>query len=117
MYNFAVEVTAMLYRLYPKTDEVRIFTEPRSRCRLPFRTVKEMRARYPSENFVIIGEIGSFARPPTAGDQLLTGDGQALPILPRGSLKWPFEWITGYIPVRENTYLALVKSMLPAFLR
>jgi len=107
----------MFYRLYSQTNDARLFMEPRSRSRLPYRTPKEMRERYPSGEFDIIGEIGSFARPPTNGDKLLTGDGQALPVLPRGSLKRPFEWIAGYVAIDKNTYLAAIGSLIPAFLR
>ena len=107
----------MLYQLYPQAHEARLFTEPRSQSRLPYRTEKEMRSLYPNGNFVVIGEIGSFARPPTDGDRLLTGDGQTLPILPRGSLKRPFEWISGYIMVGENAHVAAVKSIFSSFFR
>lgn len=107
----------MLYKIYPQAGEVRLFTEPRSRSRLPYCTAKEMRARYPDGNFVIIGEIGGITRPLTVGDRLLTGEGQALPILPRGNLKKPFEWVAGYIPVGKHTYIAAIRSLIPAFLR
>lgn len=107
----------MFYRLYPQTNDARLFTEPRSQSGLSYRTVKEMRALYPNGNFVIIGEIGSFARPPTDGDKLLTEDGQLFPILPRGSLKRPFEWIVGYIAVEENTLVAAVKCLFPSAFR
>lgn len=107
----------MFYRLYPQTNDARLFTKLHSRSRLPYRTAKEMRERYPNGNFVIIGEIGSFARPPTDGDKLLTEDGQILPILPRGSLKRPFEWIAGYVAVDKNAYLAAIGSLIPSFLR
>lgn len=107
----------MIYRIYPQTDSAKFYTEPRSRSRLPYRTVKEMRARYPDGSFIIIGEIGGIARPPNNGERLLTGDGKTLPILPRGSLKKPFEWITGYIAVDKNTYIAAIGSLIPSFLR
>lgn len=107
----------MLYRLYPQGNRTRLYVEPHSRSRLPYRTVKEMRQQFPDGNFVIVGEIGSFTRPPTDGDRLLTGDGKTLPILPRGSLKKPFEWISGYIAVDKNTYIAAIGSLFPAFLR
>lgn len=99
----------MLYKL----DEA--LMKPHSRYRIPYYSAKEMRVLYPNENFTVIGEIGSFARPPTDGDKFVTEDGQLLPVLPRGSLKKPFDRVAGYVPVRRDTYLALVKSLLPAF--
>jgi hypothetical protein len=107
----------MLYRLYQQADDARLFTEPSSRSRLPYRTAKEMRKRYPDGNFIIIGEIGSFVRTPTSGDWLLTGEEKIIPILPRGSLKKPFELIAGYIAVGENIYIAAIRNLLPSFLR
>lgn len=108
----------MTFRLYPQTAKTWIFTEPRSRCRLPYRTVKEIRVLYPCENFLIVGEIGSRSRPPERGDILLTEDGKSIPILPRGSRHRPFEWVAGYIAVEKNTYIAAVRSIFPTlFLR
>ncbi|HEX3039047.1 MAG TPA: hypothetical protein VHP54_01965 [Caproiciproducens sp.] len=117
MYNRKWEVIMMLYRIYSQAGGTRIFTEPRSRSRLPYCTAKEMRTRYPDGNFIIIGEIGGFVRPSTEGDRLLTGEEKTLPILPRGSLKKPFEWITGYIAVGEHTYIAAIGNLISAFLR
>ncbi len=107
----------MLYRIYPQVGGERIFTEPRSRSRLPYCTAKEMRTRYPDGNFVVIGEIGGLARPSTDEDRLLTGEGKTLPILARGSLKKPFEWVAGYIAIGEYTYIAAIGSPISAFLR
>jgi len=107
----------MLYWLCPQAEEIRLFMEPHSRSRVPYRTAKEMRILYSNGNFVIIVEIGSFARPPTDGDKLLTGDGQAIPVLPRGSLKRPFEWFAGYVAVDKNTYLAVIGNPLSSLLR
>ncbi len=106
----------MLYRIDPEAEKTRIYTEPYSLCRLPYHTAKEMRERYPDGNFVIIGEIGVFARSATAGDRLVTDEEKTIPILPRGSFERPFEWIAGYIPVEKNTYIAAVKSLIPSCL-
>jgi len=81
----------MLYRVYLQTGSAKLYTEPRSWSRLPYRTAKEMLDLYPDDNFAVIGEIGGFVRPRNCRNLLLTGDGRALPILPRGSLKRPFE--------------------------
>jgi len=76
-----------------------------------------MKEIYPDKNFVIIGEIGIFADTFKFQDVLLTDDGKFVPIFPRGSLTKPFEWIAGYAAVGENTYVAVVKSIFPPFLR
>lgn len=107
----------MLYRVYPQTGLTKLYTEPHSGSRLPYRTVKEMRELYPHDNFTVIGEIGGFARPPNDRDRLLTEDDKVLSILPRGSLQRPFEWVAGYVAVGKNTYLAAIKGMIPAFAR
>ncbi|MBW7571958.1 hypothetical protein [Caproiciproducens faecalis] len=107
----------MLYRIDPWVESAKLYTEPRSGSKLPYRTVKEMRKLYPDGNFTVIGEIGGGARPPDNGDRLLSGDGKSLTILPRGSLKKPFEWIAGYVAVNKNTYIAAVRSLIPKFSR
>ena len=106
----------MLYRIDPEAEKTRTYTEPYSLCRLPYHTAKEMRERYPDGNFVIIGEIGAFARSATAGDRLVIDEGKTIPILPRGSFARPFEWIAGYIPVERSTYIAAIKSLIPSFI-
>lgn len=106
----------MLYRLYKQTDKARILVEVRSQSRLSYCTAKEMRTRYPDENFVIIGEIGGITRPQTNGDWLLAEGGKLIPILPRGCLKKPFEWIIGYIAVEKNTYVAVIGGFFYLFM-
>lgn len=85
----------MLYRLDPQANSAKLYTEPRSGSRLLYRTVKEMRKRYPDGDFAIVGEIGGFARPPNDGDELLTDDGGQIPVSPRGSRIRPFERVGG----------------------
>ncbi|MBR0600275.1 hypothetical protein [Sinanaerobacter chloroacetimidivorans] len=105
----------MLYRIDPQMDSLKFYREPNSGSKLPYRTVKEMREFYPDGNFVIIGEIGCVAQPPNDGDCLLLESGEQIPILPRGSLRKPFEWIAGYVAVGENTYLAALGSAWKIF--
>ena len=107
----------MLYHIYLQTNQTRIFKEKYSRSKIPYRTAKKMRELYPGGGFVIIGEIGNFAETLEDQDVLLTNCGIAIPIFPRGSLIKPFEWISGYIAVEENIYVAAVRSIFPAFLR
>jgi phospholipase/carboxylesterase len=105
----------MLYRLYKKTGDARILIEVRSRSSLSYCTAKAMRLQYPDGNFVIIGEIGGIARPSANGDWLITEGGKSLPILPRGSLKKPLEWVSGYIAVGKDTYIAVIRSLFHFF--
>lgn len=107
----------MLYRIDPHVGSAKYCRGLHNGSKLPYRTVKEMRELYPDGNFAVVGEVGGFARPPNDRDRLLTGDGNVLPILPRGSLKRPFEWVDGYVAVGKNTYLAAVRSLIPKFLR
>ena len=105
----------MLYRIDPQTDALKLYREPYSGSKLPYQTVKEMRQLYPDRKFAIIGEIGGFARPPNNGDHLLIANDKFIPILPRGSLRKPFEWVTGYVAVGENAYLAVIRSLITLF--
>ena len=105
----------MHYRIVPQTNALKLYREPHSGSKLPYRTIKEMRTLYPNGNFAVIGEIGGFARPPDDGDLLLIMDGKSIPILPRGSLIKPFEWVAGYAAVDENTYLAVIRSLIAIF--
>jgi hypothetical protein len=105
----------MLYRIDPPTDDLKLYREPHSGSKLPYRTVKEMRMLYPEGNFAIMGEIGGLARAPNDGDRLLLANGRFIPILPRGSLIKPFEWVAGYIAIGKNAYLAVVRSLIVIF--
>lgn len=105
----------MLYRIDPQSDSLKFYREPYSGSRLPYHTVRGMRELYPDGSFVIIGEIGCAARPPNDGDRLLIANGKFIPILPRGSLRKPLEWIIGYVAVDKNTYLAAIRSLLTIF--
>lgn len=107
----------MICRLTPQADSSKYYRDPNSGSKLPYRTIKEMRELYPDGNFAVLGEIGGVSRFPYMGDLLITEIGKAIPILPRGSLKKPFEWIAGYIAVEKKTYIAAVRSLIPSFLR
>ena len=107
----------MLYRFYPQADSVKPCKRLHSGGKPPYRTVKEMRELYPDGDFTVIGEIGGISRFPDSSDRLIVETGSAIPILPRGSLKRPFEWVSGYIAVGKHTYIAVIGSLIPAFLR
>jgi len=106
----------MLYRIDSQMDSAKFYTEPHSRSKLPYHTVKEMLEIYPDGNFTVIGEIGGIARFPDCGDLLITETGKVIPILPRGSLKKPFEWVSGYVAVDKSTYIAAISNLIPSFL-
>lgn len=100
----------MLYRIHVQSDKTRFYTEVRSLCKIPYIPAKEMKKRYPDESFIIIGEIGGFACASAAVDKLYVEEGKLVPILPRGSFKKPFEWVTGYTEVQNNHYVAIIGS-------
>ncbi len=101
----------MLYRIDLKAGSAKLYREPYSGSKLPYRTVKEMRKLYPDEDFNIIGEIGGLSHAPDKGDALLADDGRKIPIHPRGSMIRPLEWVAGYAAVGKNNYLAVIKSL------
>lgn len=105
----------MYYQIYTMAGKTRFFTEVRSFSKIPYITAGEMKKRYPDKNFVIIGEIGSLGSTTENGDWLYLENGEVIPILPRGSLKIPFEWVVGYTAVQENSYVAVIGGILHLF--
>ena len=91
-----------LYMLEPNSSTL-IFYYPKSKMKL----------LYPKNEFEVIGEIGNLAKKYSNQDEILAETGKRIPVFPRGSLKRPFEWVTGYAAVGENTYVAVVKSIIP----
>lgn len=74
---------------------------------------QKMEEIYPKGDYEIIGEIGNTAKRFPNQDRILTETGNCIPIFPRGSSKKPFEWVSGYAAVSENTYVAVIRSMIP----
>ena len=105
----------MDYNVHPQNEELKLFREPHSRYKVPYRTIKEMQKLYPDGDFTIIGEIGGIERPPKVGDRLLISNCKFIPILPRGSFRKPFEWVCGYVAVDKNIYLATIRSPITIF--
>lgn len=68
---------------------------------------------YIKGGYEVIGEIGNLAKKYPGQDAIVTDRGEIIPIFPQGSLKKPFEWIVGYAAVEKNTYVAVVKSVIP----
>lgn len=90
-------------------------TERHSGSEIKYYSKQKMNVLYPNEDYDIIGEIGNFAKKYKAHDIIVTDADKFIPIFPRGSLRKPFEWISGYVAVEENTYAAVVKSIMPKF--
>jgi len=105
----------MLYRIYPQTRAQKFYRESLSGIKLPYYTVLEMKKLYPDDNFTVIGEIGGIAKPHNDAACLLVADGKLIPILPRGSLVKPFEWVVGYVEVEKDIYLAAIRSLIAMF--
>jgi len=117
-YNIIMpEVIEVLYQIYHKAGQTRTFIEPNSGCILRYYSKREMNRQYQDKNFNIIGEIGCYGRPPNKADYLLVDSLRKIPIYPRGSIIKPFEWVIGYTAVGENSYLAVVRSLLCWFMR
>jgi phospholipase/carboxylesterase len=68
---------------------------------------------YSDKGYEVIGEIGNYAKLYSGLDEILTDTGERIPIFPRGSFLKPFEWVAGYAAVEENTYVAVIKSVIP----
>lgn len=90
-------------------------TERYSRSSVPYYTKKQMNEMHPNGNYEVIGEIGNFAKKYDGQDVILNENGTSIIIFPRGSLKKPFEWVAGYAALEENTYVAVIKSVIPSF--
>lgn len=107
----------MLYRTDPQRRPSKRFIEPYTKCEVWYFSKKELSALYRDKNFNVIGEIGGSAHVPNQGDVLIVESGKEIPILPRGSLIRPFERIIGYAALENDSYLAVVWSLFPSFLR
>jgi len=105
----------MIYRINLQMDSPKFYREPQSGNNIPYQTVKEIWKLYPDNNFTVIGEIGGFARNSDSMDFLDIGGGKTIPILPRGSMKVPIEWVAGYVEVDTNSYIAAIRSLISFF--
>lgn len=102
----------MTYQLHPAAKMSTLYKEPATKRQLPCCSAKDMRSLHPEGNYHILGEIGGRGQAAN-GELLLLPDGRTLPIGARGGIKRPFDWIIGYIPVGEDTYIAAIRSILP----
>ena len=106
----------MIYQTYPMSIETLHMKERHSCSQIAYVSKQKMYELYPNGNYEVIGEIGNFAKKYTSHDVIVTDTGKSICIFPRGSLKKPFEWVAGYSAVEENTYVAVVKSVIPKLL-
>jgi len=87
--------------------------ERHSLTQIAYASKRKMDELYPDGGYEVIGEIGNFAKKYASQDVIVTDTGKSIGIFPRGSLKKPFEWVTGYAAVEKNTYVAVVRSLIP----
>jgi len=106
----------MTFQFYPKRNDALYTTERYSKSRITYYSKYKMDVLYPDGGYEIIGEIGNFAKRNPKLDEILTDAGKYIHIFPRGSLKKPFEWVAGYAAVGENTYVEVIKSIIPRFI-
>ncbi len=106
----------MIYRFYQQgrdTSATLCITERHSRTSVTYYPKRRIQELYPDGNYQVIGEIGNFAKACGEEDVVVTHTGKHIPIFPLGSLKKPFEWVTGYAAVGEDIYVRVIKSVIP----
>lgn len=103
----------MTFHFVPCGSGTLSMLEPNSSTIITYYSKCKMKKLYPKNEYEVIGEIGNFTKKYPNQDEILAETGKRILLFPRGSLKRPFEWVTGYAPVGENTYVAVVKSIIP----
>ncbi|MBK5261994.1 MAG: hypothetical protein JJE17_05380 [Peptostreptococcaceae bacterium] len=89
--------------------------ERNSKSMIDFYSKQKIEKLYPDGGFEVIGEIGNIKKKYPGQDIIMTNAYKQIPIFPRGSLKYPFEWIVGYAEVDKELYVAVIRSYLPVF--
>lgn len=107
----------MNYHFYPLSDDVFYMIERHSHSKIAYYSKKRITRIYHDNGYEIIGEIGNSAKRYASQDIIITDTGRIIPVFPLGSLKKPFEWIAGYAAVGKNTYVSVVKSIIPRWLK
>lgn len=103
----------MIFQFCLKRYDTNYTAKRHSNSIITYYSVHKMEELYPDGGYEVIGEIGNYANRYPNMDEILTDTGKSILIFPRGSLKKPFEWVAGYAAISENTYVAVVKSMIP----
>jgi len=106
----------LVYRFYGQGSNMRPMTERHSRSLIHYTPKKMMKEIYPNGGYEIIGEINNGIKKYTEQDIVVTQEGKHIPIFPRGSSIPPIEWAVGYARIGENSYVAVIKSMIPFWL-
>lgn len=99
------------YRADSTMGTARRYVGPCTRSRFPCRTERELETLCPNGDLLIVGKIGGSRTLFADGDMLLMSEGAAIPIRPWGSLVRSFEWVAGYVPMKEKAYAATVESL------
>lgn len=106
----------LVYRFYNQMVDVCYMTEWSSCSRIAYSSKQRMDKLYPNGDYEVIGEIGNFAKEYPRQDVIITDTGKVIPIFPKGSIRKSFEWVTGYASVGENTFVAVVRSIVPKWI-
>jgi hypothetical protein len=106
----------MTFEFCLKRYDTHYTTEQHTNSMITYYSKHKMVELYPNGSYEVIGEIGNYAKRYSEQDEILTGGNKKIPIFPRGSSKKPFEWVVGYAAVAENTYVAVIKSIIPRLL-
>jgi len=103
----------MTFQFNRKKHEVLYTTERHSKSIISYYSKGKMIELYSNRGYEVIGEISNCAKIYSGQDEIITDTGKSIPIFPRGSYKKPIEWVAGYAAIEENTYVAVIKSMIP----
>ncbi len=106
----------MTFRFYDNRYETHYMKERHSNSTITYYSKHKMEELYPEGGYDVIGEIGNYAKRYVELDEIITDQDKSIPIFPRGSLHKPFEWVVGYAAVDINTYVAVIKSVIPIYL-
>lgn len=103
----------MTFEFCLKRYDTHYTTEQHTNSMIMYYSKHKMEELYPNGSYEVIGEIGNFTKRYSEQDEILTDANKRIPIFPRGSSKKPYEWVVGYAAVEENTYVAVIKSVIP----
>lgn len=107
----------MIYKFYYGQHDGLVYTTERhGHTKVAYFSKHRMKEQYPEGDYEIIGEIGNFSKKFPRQNTIISESGKSIPIFPLGSLKKPFEWVSGYAPVGERVYVAVIKSIIPPWI-
>lgn len=103
----------MTYKFLTDCNDAHYITEKHSHRPIAYYPKQKMSELYQNGGYEVIGEIGNSIERYLGIDEILLETGESIPIFPRGSVKKPFEWVIGYSAVGENSYVAVIKNIIP----